>query len=378
MTDLPEDVESAAVVVLRELLDSLPAEHHERPGVLRAVEVLRTDLPARPAAPPLENTLQSREPAGGVPAKVEVGTCDLCGQEMLRTADDCWHPYTVARACPPEPPGASPESTAWANAGNRTGRPGREHFVPLPVPDGAVPAPDDSRRRLTEVVATLDDGEQFEEAFNRAYFRADDVADGEEDATIAADLAAILGLRGPATHPGATPGRDGAREARERVRRYLDKRLATTGGPGESFSDDDVIAWLDRDTPVTYAHLRALLSEGGEGRAEGDSDYAAYAFVNCGEACRTAEHHTQEPGCFYVGADLEPCDPPCATCHPETPRPRGWYDEREERRLARQNPDMVYARCPSTEPHRAHYWSPFAQPTCRCIGLAASEGGEGR
>lgn len=62
---------------------------------------------------------------------------------------------------------------------------------------------DDSRRRLTEVVAALDDGERFEEGFNRAYFRADDVADGEEDATIAADLAALLGICGPAEHPAA-------------------------------------------------------------------------------------------------------------------------------------------------------------------------------
>lgn len=64
----------------------------------------------------------------------EVGICDLCGQEMIRTADDCWHPWSVGTACPPEP-GRMSESRenheAWqafyAN-GLRPGRPGREHF----------------------------------------------------------------------------------------------------------------------------------------------------------------------------------------------------------------------------------------------------------
>jgi len=60
---------------------------------------------------------------------IESGTCDLCGQVLLLTADDCWHPWNVDRACPPEPPGTSPEWRAWAMAGNRSGRPGREHFV---------------------------------------------------------------------------------------------------------------------------------------------------------------------------------------------------------------------------------------------------------
>lgn len=67
----------------------------------------------------------------------EVGTCDLCGQEMVRTPDDCWHPFNVRRACPPEPPsmrGGDPGAiAAWQEfhaAGLRPGRPGREHFVP--------------------------------------------------------------------------------------------------------------------------------------------------------------------------------------------------------------------------------------------------------
>lgn len=59
----------------------------------------------------------------------EVGVCALCGQELIRTVDDCWHPYTVARACPPEPPtGARGEWLRWKRAGNRSLRPGREHW----------------------------------------------------------------------------------------------------------------------------------------------------------------------------------------------------------------------------------------------------------
>lgn len=61
---------------------------------------------------------------------VQIGTCDLCGQELLLTDDDCWHPYNVERACPSEPPSRSAEWSEWAAAGNRTGRPGREHWRP--------------------------------------------------------------------------------------------------------------------------------------------------------------------------------------------------------------------------------------------------------
>jgi hypothetical protein len=53
---------------------------------------------------------------------------------MIRTADDCWHPWHVTEACPPEP-GRMTESRenfdAWQEfhaAGLRPGRPGREHF----------------------------------------------------------------------------------------------------------------------------------------------------------------------------------------------------------------------------------------------------------
>jgi hypothetical protein len=74
------------------------------------------------------------EEDGSEPAVVvvaEAGTCDLCGQQMIRTADDCWHPWSVATACPPEPPSTDLAAYAeWVVAGNRTGRPGREHFIP--------------------------------------------------------------------------------------------------------------------------------------------------------------------------------------------------------------------------------------------------------
>jgi hypothetical protein len=72
--------------------------------------------------------------------EAEVGTCDLCGQELIRTADDCWHPYDVERACPPQPDDpkmSTPESfDAWQTfyaSGLRPGRPGREHFLPVRV-----------------------------------------------------------------------------------------------------------------------------------------------------------------------------------------------------------------------------------------------------
>lgn len=61
-------------------------------------------------------------------SEAERGVCALCGQELIRTADDCWHPYTVARACPPEPPGTSVEWIVWSQAGNQSLRPGRENW----------------------------------------------------------------------------------------------------------------------------------------------------------------------------------------------------------------------------------------------------------
>lgn len=63
--------------------------------------------------------------------EAEVGTCALCGQEMIRTADDCWHPWNVAKACPPEPSSADFAAySAWRAAGNESLRPGRQHFIP--------------------------------------------------------------------------------------------------------------------------------------------------------------------------------------------------------------------------------------------------------
>lgn len=56
---------------------------------------------------------------------------------------------------------------------------------------------------------------------------------------------------------------------RERLGEYLDRRLAVTPGA----HDEDVIAWLDRERPVTYADLRAALAasapqEGGGGAGD--------------------------------------------------------------------------------------------------------------
>lgn len=59
---------------------------------------------------------------------VEVGACDLCGQELLRSINDCWHPWNVGTACPPEPPSGTTAWIDWYQAGNRTGRPGPEHW----------------------------------------------------------------------------------------------------------------------------------------------------------------------------------------------------------------------------------------------------------
>lgn len=67
------------------------------------------------------------------PNSGEAGTCRLCGQLMIRTDDDCWHPYSVAKACPPEPSSVPWDAEGWREfraAGLATGRPGREHFVP--------------------------------------------------------------------------------------------------------------------------------------------------------------------------------------------------------------------------------------------------------
>jgi hypothetical protein len=67
------------------------------------------------------------------PQPGERGTCALCGQEMIRTEDDCWHPHAVAKVCPPEPSSEPYDLTGWVafhDSGLRPGRPGREHFIP--------------------------------------------------------------------------------------------------------------------------------------------------------------------------------------------------------------------------------------------------------
>lgn len=56
----------------------------------------------------------------------QVGTCTSCGQQLILTPDDCWHPYNVAVACPPEiDTGKGWPEPQWG----RFGRPGREYFV---------------------------------------------------------------------------------------------------------------------------------------------------------------------------------------------------------------------------------------------------------
>lgn len=59
------------------------------------------------------------------------GVCALCGQQLIITPDDCWHPYDVERACPPEPAPDDWGEDGWPAfyaAGHRPGRPGREHW----------------------------------------------------------------------------------------------------------------------------------------------------------------------------------------------------------------------------------------------------------
>lgn len=53
---------------------------------------------------------------------VEQGSCGLCGQCMLRTVSDCWHPWHVEKACPPE------DEYGFPMFGT-PGRPGGENFL---------------------------------------------------------------------------------------------------------------------------------------------------------------------------------------------------------------------------------------------------------
>lgn len=57
-----------------------------------------------------------------------IGTCALCKQEMIRTDDDCWHPFNVAAPCPPE----SKENGVTVVGFGTFGRPGREFFRAAP------------------------------------------------------------------------------------------------------------------------------------------------------------------------------------------------------------------------------------------------------
>lgn len=56
-----------------------------------------------------------------------LGTCKACGQELILTAADCWHPHSVERACPPEiDVGLGVNVPAWGGYG----RPGPTYFIP--------------------------------------------------------------------------------------------------------------------------------------------------------------------------------------------------------------------------------------------------------
>lgn len=71
---------------------------------------------------------------------VRRGKCVDCRQELLLSEDDCWHPHTVARACPPEPAGDSEEYAAWLEAGNRSLRPGRARWREVLIGDQVLDA----------------------------------------------------------------------------------------------------------------------------------------------------------------------------------------------------------------------------------------------
>lgn len=59
----------------------------------------------------------------------EVGHCKHCGQELIRTATDCWHPHSVPVICPPEV--ATEENPViHVEWGDGFGRPGRDAWLP--------------------------------------------------------------------------------------------------------------------------------------------------------------------------------------------------------------------------------------------------------
>lgn len=56
---------------------------------------------------------------------VKLGTCTACKQEMIQTDTDCWHPWNVEKACPPE----IFVNNLWIPAWGSVGRPGRDFFM---------------------------------------------------------------------------------------------------------------------------------------------------------------------------------------------------------------------------------------------------------
>lgn len=65
---------------------------------------------------------------------IKIGICALCGQEMISTENDAWHPWDVEQACPPEIDEQGVTVPQWGGFG----RPGREHFRPAPTGSAEV------------------------------------------------------------------------------------------------------------------------------------------------------------------------------------------------------------------------------------------------
>ena len=57
----------------------------------------------------------------------KMGICDLCFQELVLSENDCWHPFDVPEACPPELPDHN--GVIRPSFGDGPGRPGREHWI---------------------------------------------------------------------------------------------------------------------------------------------------------------------------------------------------------------------------------------------------------
>lgn len=108
----------------------------------------------------------------------ELGHCALCQQEMLRTANDCWHPYGVPVACPPEVNDRGIVGAAFGGFG----RPGREHWLPGP-PEPAPPSL--IRPKVTKVTVEV---ELADGGRSRMTFLAD-LPDREPDSESGIELA---------------------------------------------------------------------------------------------------------------------------------------------------------------------------------------------